>query len=73
MSKIFEKSRYSACLYHTEEGKRHIVKHYIFGEDFEHLKAFKDFCNENGYRISYHPMEAAKSYRNVQYLKSITQ
>ena len=72
MNKRLNKTYFYGTINHKEDGKRHIIKHYVFGEDFEHLKAFQDFCKENGYQIIHTPMEPSKSWRNVEYLKTIT-
>jgi len=72
MEARLNKSKYYGTINHTEEGRRHIIKHYVFGVDFIHLKAFNDFCQENNYQVHYTPMDAAKSYTNVKYLESKT-
>lgn len=64
MEARYNKNKYSANKYVNEDGKRHIVETTYYGEDFETLRAFLDFCKDNQLQVSYYPLGVAKTYNN---------
>lgn len=54
MDPKLEKNRYTTTINCNQPGKRHIAQTVVYGDDFIHLKAFKDFCRRQNTLPTYH-------------------